>query len=340
MQLKQSQRQQVKLRLGLSGASGFGKTKSALLLAYGMTQDWSKIAVIDTENSSASLYSDLGNYNVLDLQAPYSPERYIQAIELCEKSGIEIIIIDSVSHEWNGTGGCLDIHEKLGGRFQDWGNVTPRHQAFINKILQSSCHIITTTRRKIDYSLDVGSNGKTQVVKHGTKEITREGFEYELTINFELVNENHLAKASKDRTGLFMNKPEFIITSDTGRMILDWCNSGIAGIAETATSATFSNDIDSLSRFNSSFNSEHHTDTATSFDSGNPHFSKERGINSSTSKESILYKISTSNTIAELLAIYKQYPEFQQELQPEYETRKSFLIKLANPQNFSTNGHH
>ena len=325
MQLKQSQRQQVKLRLGLSGASGFGKTKSALLLAYGMTQDWSKVAVIDTENSSASLYSDLGNYNVLDLQAPYSPERYIQAIELCEKSGIEVIIIDSVSHEWNGTGGCLDIHEKLGGRFQDWSNVTPRHQAFINKILQSSCHIITTTRRKIDYSLDVGSNGKTQVVKHGTKEITRDGFEYELTINFELVNENHLAKASKDRTGLFMNKPEFIITSETGNIILNWCNSGIAETASFATSSE------------SSITSPSSTDY---FGPGNERFSKEYGINSNTSKDSILNRIKTSNTIAELLAIYKQYPEFQQELKPEYEARKSFLIKLSNPQNFSTNGHH
>lgn len=322
MQLKQSQRQQVKLRLGLSGASGFGKTKSALLLAYGMTQDWSKIAVIDTENSSASLYSDLGNYNVLDLQAPYSPERYIQAIELCEKSRIEVIIIDSVSHEWNGTGGCLDIHEKLGGRFQDWANVTPRHQAFINKILQSSCHIITTTRRKIDYSLDVGSNGKTQVVKHGTKEITREGFEYELTINFELVNENHLAKASKDRTGLFMNRPEFIMTSETGRMILDWCNSGIAETASFATSSE------------PSITSPNSTDY---FGPGEERF-PIRNIN--VNKDSILNRISTSNTIAELLAIYKQYPEYQEELRPQYEDRKSFLIKLSNPQNFLTNGHH
>lgn len=289
MQLKQSQRQQVKLRLGLSGASGFGKTKSALLLAYGMTQDWNKIAVVDTENSSASLYSDLGNYNVLDLQAPYSPERYIQAIELCEKSGIEAIIIDSASHEWNGSGGCLEIHEKLGGRFQDWANVTPRHQSFINKILQSTCHIITTTRRKMDYSLDIGSNGKTQVVKHGTKEITRDGFEYELTINFELVNENHLAKASKDRTGLFMNKPEFVITSATGKLILEWCNSG--AMNKQANNYT---PVTGDSRF---------------------------------SKENIQNRISTSNTIAELLAIYKQHPEYQEELKNEYEARKSLLMK-------------
>lgn len=302
MQLKQSQRQQVRLRLGLSGASGFGKTKSALLLAFGMTEDWSKIAVIDTENSSASLYSDLGNYKVLDLQAPYSPERYIQAIELCEKSGITVIIIDSASHEWNGSGGCLEIHEKLGGRFQDWSQVTPRHQAFINKILQSSCHVITTTRRKMDYSLDIGSNGKTKVVKHGTKEITRDGFEYELTINFELVNENHLAKASKDRTGLFMNKPEFLITSQTGKMILDWCNAGIAETATVATSAQVNLEAIEINK--------------------------------------LITKIGECNTLTELLALYKQYPGYQEQLKPEYEARKLFLIKLSNPQNFSTNGVH
>lgn len=223
MELKQSKRKNVKLRLGISGASGFGKTHSALLLAYGMTGDWSKIAVIDTENSSASLYSDLGTFNVLDLKAPYSPARYIEAIEMCEKAEIKVIIIDSITHEWNGSGGCLDIQAKLGGRFQDWAKVTPLHQSFIDKILQSSSHIITTTRRKVDYSLDVVGN-RTQVVKHGTKEITREGFEYELTVNFELINDQHLAKASKDRTGLFMNKPEFVITSKTGERLLKWCN--------------------------------------------------------------------------------------------------------------------
>ncbi|PQL90745.1 AAA family ATPase [Apibacter adventoris] len=303
MQLKQRERKQVRLRLGLSGASGFGKTKSALLLAYGMTQDWSKIAVIDTENSSASLYSDLGNYNVLDLSIPYSPERYIQAIELCEKSGISVIIIDSITHEWSGTGGCLEIHEKLGGRFQDWSLVTPRHQAFINKILQSSCHIITTARRKVDYSLDVGSNGKTKVVKHGTKEITREGFEYELTVNFELINDKHLVKASKDRTGLFMNQPEFIITPKIGKRILNWCNEG--------TSLQPGEEVTHVQK------SEKH---------------EEVTINS------VREKIQLVNSISELLVLYKQYPEYQQVLHNEYENRKHFLLQLTNPQNFSTNG--
>jgi len=226
MKLRQAQKEQVKLKIGLSGASGFGKTYSALLLAYGITNDWGKIAVIDTENNSASLYSELGNFYTIDLKPPFSPERYVEAIELCENSGIEVILVDSISHEWNGTGGCLQIHEQLGGRFQDWASVSPRHQKFIDKILQSDCHIITTVRRKIDYSMDRDQNGKTKVVKHGLKDITREGFEYELTVSFELINEKHLAVASKDRTGLFMNKPEFVLSSGTGRVLLNWCNNG------------------------------------------------------------------------------------------------------------------
>jgi len=228
MKLQQAQRHQVKLRLGLSGASGFGKTYSALLLAYGITNDWSKIAVIDTENGSADLYANLGQFNVLSLTEQYSPERYIEAIKTCEKASMEVIIIDSISHEWNGKGGCLQIHEQLGGRFQDWARLTPRHQAFIDAILESKCHVITTVRKKIDYSMDKDSNGKTKVIKHGLKDITREGFSYELTVDFEVINDKHLVKASKDRTGLFMNKPEFIINAATGRKLVKWCNEGIS----------------------------------------------------------------------------------------------------------------
>jgi hypothetical protein len=228
MKLQKAERHQVKLRIGLSGPSGFGKTYSALLLAYGITNDWNKIAIIDTENKSASLYSHLGDFNVLSLEEPYSPERYLKAIKLCEESDVELIIIDSISQEWQGKGGCLEIHEQLGGRFNDWARVTPRHNAFIDAIVQSKCHIITTTRRKVDYSLDQDSNGKTKVMKLGMKEITREGFEYELTVNFELLNDKHLVSASKDRTGLFMGKPEFIINSATGKKLINWCNQGIS----------------------------------------------------------------------------------------------------------------
>lgn len=225
MKLQKASRKQVKLRLGLSGASGFGKTYSALLLAYGMTNDWSKIAVIDTENESASLYAHLGEFNTIPLPAPYTPERYIEAVRACEDAGVEIIIIDSITHEWNGKGGCLDIQTALGGKYQDWAKVTPRHQSFVDAVLQSKCHVITTVRRKQDYDM-VKEGNKTTVVKMGTKEETREGFEYELTVNFEFLNDKHLVKASKDRTGLFSDKPEFVISEETGKTILQWCLTG------------------------------------------------------------------------------------------------------------------
>lgn len=231
MELKKATRKKVKLRLGLSAVAGGGKTYSALILAYGLCGDWSKIAVIDTENNSASLYSHLGDFLTIELQPDYTPERYIQAIRVCEDAGIEVIIIDSITHEWDGKGGCLEIMDKLGGKYQDWAKVTPRHQSFIDAILQSKSHVITTVRRKQDYEMSKGSDGKVKVEKAGLKEVTREGFEYELTVNFN-IDERHNATASKDRTGLFMDKPAFVITEATGKTIKDWCESGIDAEAE------------------------------------------------------------------------------------------------------------
>ena len=100
MQLQTAERKRAKIKLGLQGPSGSGKTYSALLLAHGLCNDWNKIAVIDSENKSANLYAHLGNYKVLDLQSPFTPERYIEAIQTCEKALMEVIIIDSISHEW------------------------------------------------------------------------------------------------------------------------------------------------------------------------------------------------------------------------------------------------
>ena len=224
-QLKKATRKQAKIRLGLSAVSGDGKTYSALLIAHGLCDEWSKIAIIDSENGSADLYCHLGDYNVLPLKPPFSPERYIEAIRECEKAGMEVIIIDSITHEWDGKGGCLEIVDSLGGKYQDWAKVTPRHQSFIDAILHSTCHVITTVRRKQDYEMTKDNNGKLKVEKGGLREITREGFEYELTANLEL-DMRHNAPASKDRTGLFMGKPAFIPSEDTGRKIKDWCESG------------------------------------------------------------------------------------------------------------------
>lgn len=224
MELRVASRKKAKIRLGFSAVSGGGKTYSALLTAKGIAGDWSRVAVIDTENNSTDLYSDLGQFNVLPLAAPYTPERYIEAIRTCEKAGMEVIIIDSITHEWDGKGGCLEIVESLGGRYQNWAQVTPRHQAFIDAILQSPCHVITTVRRKQDYDM-VKDGSKVKVEKAGLKEVTREGWEYELTANLEL-DIRHNATASKDRTGLFMGKPAFIPSEQTGETIKNWCEQG------------------------------------------------------------------------------------------------------------------
>lgn len=224
MQLRKATRKKAKIRLGLSAVSGGGKTYSSILIAKGLCGDLSKVAIIDTENGSADLYAHLGDYNVLPLTAPFTPERYIEAIRSCEAAGMEVIIIDSISHEWDGKGGCLEIVEQLGGKYQDWAKVTPRHQAFIEAILHSSSHVITTVRRKQDYEM-VKDGNRIKIEKGGLKEITREGFEYELTINLEL-DTNHNATASKDRTNLFMGKPAFVPSEKTGEIIAQWCEQG------------------------------------------------------------------------------------------------------------------
>lgn len=239
MKLQTAARKQAKIKMGIQAPSGAGKTYSAILLAYGLINDWSKIALIDTENHSADLYAHLGNYQVLALEQPFSPERYMEAIDICEKAGMEVLIIDSISHEWEGNGGILDIHgAMMGNSFTNWSKITPRHNAFVQKILQSPCHIIATIRSKQDYVLSE-KNGKMVPEKVGLKGVTREGLDYEFTLVFEL-DLKHQATATKDRTQLFMDKPSFMISSATGQRILNWCNSGktIAELKVEITQAT------------------------------------------------------------------------------------------------------
>lgn len=227
-ELRKAERRKAKLRVGVSAPSGAGKTYSALLLARGMASEWEKIALIDTENGSGELYSHLGEYNVITLTAPFSPERYIEAVQACEQAGMEVIVIDSTSHEWDGEGGCLQINEKLaqakykGNTWSAWSETTPRHQRFLEAIVMSSCHVITTARNKVE---TVMTEDK-RVKKVGTKEIQREGFEYELTVNFNIDRDTHAATASKDRTELFTDKDPFVITEETGKTLKEWAESG------------------------------------------------------------------------------------------------------------------
>lgn len=222
MQLRKAIRKAAKLRIGFSAIAGAGKTMSSLKVAYGLTGDWSKIGLIDTEAGSGDLYAHLGDYNILPL-TEFSPEKYIQAINACEAAGMEVIILDGISPEWEF---LLQVHSKMpGNSFTNWSTVTPRHDNFINKILNSTSHIFTTVRRKTEYDMDQ-SSGKTKITRMGTKEVMRESYDYNLTVNFE-IGENHYARATKDRTELFPVDEYFLLSEETGKKLKEWANSGV-----------------------------------------------------------------------------------------------------------------
>ncbi len=229
MEIIKASKKKAKIKLSLAGPPGSGKSYSALLLAFGLCNDWSKICVVDTENGSASLYSHLGPFNVIDLKPPYTPDRFIEAIKLAE-SVSEVIVLDSAAAEWSGSGGCLEIHEKetakmkVPNSFMAWATVSRLHHQFIDAILHSGCHVISCLRSKVEYTL-TEKNGKQVPVKLGMAPETRNGFEFEVSISLEL-SQDHFARVSKDRTGLFEGKEPFLITSDTGKLISDWCNEG------------------------------------------------------------------------------------------------------------------
>jgi hypothetical protein len=222
---KKAQKEKGLLRLALQGPSGAGKTMSAMRIATGLIGSEGRLAVIDTENGSAKLYSDRYEFDVLELAPPYNPERYIEAIEAAENAGYDCILVDSASHEWIGQGGILEIHDKMpGNSFTNWAKVNPRHTSFQDKVLRCKTHIILTLRSKTAYA-QVEKGGKTVVEKLGLQSQMRDGFEYELTSVLQCQNEQ--VSRDKDRTGLFPLDLWFQATEDTGRQLAEWLNGGV-----------------------------------------------------------------------------------------------------------------
>lgn len=236
MSFQKVTREKSKLRLALAGPSGAGKTLSALLLAYGITEDWSKIALIDTEHGRAKFYanrSDFGTGEFLyqEMSAPYSPDKYISMVQ--EGAGVVgsdgVVIVDSFSHAWNNSGGVLEIKEKIEGgnnkkSFSAWAEAGKIQNNLVNSILSVNCHTIVTMRTKMAYAIEQNELGKNVPVKLGLEPVQRENTEYEFDIVLNIAR-NHIASASKDTT--FLDTWSGVITSDLGKSLKEWLDNGI-----------------------------------------------------------------------------------------------------------------
>jgi hypothetical protein len=232
MTFQKAERKQHKPKLALTGPSGAGKTFSALLIASGMGK---KIAVIDTENGSASLYADMDKgplkglaFDVLELEPPYTIDKYVRAIEAAQAEKYDVLIIDSISHAWAGEGGLLSKKEALdqrgGNSYTNWAGITKEHEQFKARILNADIILIATMRSKQDYVLEVNEKGKSAPKKVGMAPVQRDGMEYEFTTVFDLAMD-HNAAASKDRTAMFdglIFKP----SKKTGEQIMAWLRGG------------------------------------------------------------------------------------------------------------------
>ena len=241
MGFRKAQRTKAKLRLAITGPAGSGKTYSALLLAFGIG---GKIALIDTENGSGDLYANLGDYDICNLNAPYTVEKYLNAIHEAENEGYDVIIIDSLSHAWNGEGGLLDRQSRLAetsraNSYTAWRQITPLHNKLINAMLTSPVHIIATMRSKTEYIQIENERGKNEIKKVGLAPIQRDGMDYEFTTVFDLTP-SHIVSVSKDRTTLF-DCSTFSITKETGELLREWLNEGedkIFTVAENSALAS------------------------------------------------------------------------------------------------------
>ena len=232
MQIRKAQRQSVNIKIAMTGPSGAGKTMSSLLLAKGIAPNGS-ILVIDTEDGSSNLYADHNltkgvEFDVLQIQAPYTIAKYIKALEMGIDGKYDVIVIDSLSHAWAGEGGLLEkksaIDSRGGNSYTNWATVTKEHESFKSKIVHCPTHVIVTMRSKQDYIMEANDKGKSAPKKVGLAPIQRDGMEYEFTTVFD-IGMDHQFHVSKDRTGLFDGRIE-AVTIKTGEQIKAWLDGG------------------------------------------------------------------------------------------------------------------
>lgn len=222
---QKAKREQVWLKVLLSGASGCGKSYSALRLAKGIADECgSAIAYIGTEGSRNKYYADKFDYDLLELEDPFESEKYIEAVDAAVDAGYKVLIIDSLTHEWKWLN---DTHDKMpGNSFTNWGKLKPRHRKMMDKILTSPIHIIATARGKDDWVLE-DKNGKQVPKKVGMGQQQDKDISYEYTVSLMIAQDTHIASADKDNTELFDGRYE-VLTEKDGKRLYEWANKGDA----------------------------------------------------------------------------------------------------------------
>ncbi|QWG94664.1 AAA family ATPase [Bacillus toyonensis] len=247
-QVTEAQREKEKAVIGFIGCSGSGKTASALIVAYGMMKEaypeaseaeiWQKIGVIDTEHRRSKLYANLeiggiriGQFRHIDFPPPFTTERYNLAVITMKNAGAEVVVIDSISHNWMGEGGIVETHGQMSGNsFQNWGKLAPETTKLIKTLTQNDIHMLVTFRTKTEYVVEPNSEGKMAPRKVGTKPVQKEEMEYEFMLNF-FIDIDHVADTSKDNTQMFEGHPQKI-TAEVGRKLYQWLELGIDVKAE------------------------------------------------------------------------------------------------------------
>jgi len=223
----------ARARVALIGPAGCGKTWTALTLAQGLG---GPVAVIDTEHGSASKYSDVFEFDVLELTS-FAPARYVEAIEAAAAAGYGVLVIDSLSHAWMGKDGALEQVDRAakrsqsGSTFGAWRDVTPQHNALVEAILAAPLHLVATMRSKTEYVQERDERtGKTQVRKVGMAPVMRDGVEYEFDVTADMDLEHNLI-ISKTRCpqldGVVVNRPGAKVSAT----LLAWLTGSTAATA-------------------------------------------------------------------------------------------------------------
>lgn len=251
-QIKPATRQGVRPLIGLFGESGTGKTFSSLLLARGFVGPKGKIGFIDTESGRGSLYADIkeiGGYDVLELDQPFSPRRMIEAMTEIEKAGYSIGVIDSGSHEWENTGGVLSMaadNEEASKRagLHNWRTPKMEHAKFVLKLLQSPIPWIVCLRAKYKTRQMKDDKGKTQIVKDEmASPIQAEDFIFELTSHAQVFPDHSIVVTKEGHPELrkcFPANNKEPISIRHGEALAKWCN---AAGTPTPTSAPTASEL-------------------------------------------------------------------------------------------------